>query len=103
MTAKLKGLGVLNTRPIFGGAQARLTEELKEHQAHVIELPLQTLTPIPAHKWHFDFNQFQNIQMAIFVSPIAVHAFIMGIQDAHIQLPENLKMVAIGSGTAKTL
>ena len=29
MTAKLKGLGVLNTRPIFGGAQARLTEELK--------------------------------------------------------------------------
>ena len=103
MTAKLKGLNLLNTRPIFGGAQARLTEELKEHHAHVIELPLQTLTPIPAQKWHFDFNQFSHIQMAIFVSPIAVHAFVMGIQNAHIQLPENIKMVAIGSGTAKTL
>lgn len=103
MTAKLKGLCVLNTRPIFGGGQARFTQALKEHHATVVELPLQTLTPISAQNWKFDLKQLSIIQKAIFVSPSAVEAFFMGLQKVHVSLPPEIQLVAIGSGTAKAL
>lgn len=103
MTKKLKGLCILNTRPIFGGGQKRLSEELKEHHASVLELPLQTLTPIPIQDWKFDLKQLPIIQKAIFVSPSAVHAFFTEMNKMHIKLPSQVKLVAIGSGTAKVL
>ena len=66
----LHGLRILNTRPTFGGGQARFKHLIETHGGISILFPLQRIEPLP-----FLMPDLSHIDAVIFVSIPAVESF----------------------------
>lgn len=94
----LHGLRILNTRPAFGGGQARFQHLIETHGGISILFPLQRIEPLP-----FLMPDLSHIDAVIFVSIPAVESFFSQLNAQHIQWPEHIETIAIGTATQHRL
>ncbi len=93
---QLTGRKILVTRP---AGQANMLASLIEQQGgEVILLPVIDIVPVDVVEWQV--WQPQLTDWLVFVSPNAVSCFMAGYQG---QLPEHIKLVAAGEGTAQAM
>lgn len=97
---KLQGLNFVNTRPLFANKHQALTQELQALGVDVIPLPLQEIVATAPKTWLAVMDKLPSYQAIIFVSSPA--ALFFGQQLRHAW-PKQVKAIAIGSATAKTL
>lgn len=96
MSATLKGLRLLNTRPLPQGQS--LTEDIIAKGGTVIACPTIAIKPIPAN-----LSLLTKIDKAIFISPNAVTYCFKQLEQEHLQWPKAIEVIAIGKSTAKCL
>jgi uroporphyrinogen-III synthase len=97
-TSSLNGIRVLNTRARH---QAHaLSEAITGAGGIPIELPLLSIKPTDP-SWQQTLPELIHVDVAIFVSPNAVHAFFKHISPA--VWPASIKIFALGQGTHNAL
>lgn len=95
MKNNLKGLCILNTRPLFANAHQRFSHLIESHGGQTVSLPLQDIQTI-----HFSLQDIQTFDYLIFVSQAAVRCFFSKISQL---INKNTQIIAIGKATAKAL
>jgi len=94
----LKGLRVLNTRPLPQGLD--LNASLLKAQARPIHLPALTIEPL-TEDWQAHLPALDSIDQSIFISANAVNFFFKKIKTQH--WPKTMKTIAVGKATATVL
>ena len=107
----LKGLRVLNTRPLL--QNATLNQAIHDAGGIAIECPLLAIEPLlevtsgsdngRACHWIDKFRNLSVIHHAIFISTNAVQYFFDGLAVYHLFLPSNTLVSAIGAASARAL
>lgn len=100
MSKTLKGMRILNTRP---KEQAQvLSKKIKEAGGIPIEFPAIEILASDSG-WTYSLANLNTINQAIFVSPNAVRYFFNELIKRKIQWPGQIRIIAIGKGTATAL
>ncbi len=100
MSLSLRGLRVLNTRPIER-AKA-LTESITAAGGVSIECPLLEITPSKPD-WIKLLPDLNDVAYAIFISAHAVQFCFSQLEASRLIWPSRIKTIAIGQGSAKAL
>lgn len=96
----LKGLHVLNTRPLN---QARaLSQEIEDAGGISIECPALEIRP-KAKTWFAKLPDLTKVNKAIFISANAVNYFFTILKQEKYQWPSTIKLIAVGEATAAAL
>ncbi|MFA6301928.1 MAG: uroporphyrinogen-III synthase [Legionella sp.] len=95
-----QGLRVLNTRPKHQAAA--LSRSIIEAGGLVIECPTLEISATQPD-WTQALPDLQKVDLAIFISPNAVHFCFAELQKQQIIWPNTIKVCALGQGTAKAL
>jgi uroporphyrinogen-III synthase len=99
--APLAGLGILVTRPAHQAAH--LAELIRQAGGNPILFPALEIVDLPDLKHlHALIERLEQFDLAIFISPNAVHKALNLIR-AQRELPPHLKIAAIGKGSRKAL
>jgi uroporphyrinogen-III synthase len=96
----LKGLRVLNTRPLDQGVL--LNQDITAAGGIPIALPALVIEPT-SDDWVTKIASFSHAHHAIFISPNAVHHFFSKLQQHPFLWPTTITISAIGQSTAKAL
>ncbi len=101
-TADLHGLGVMVTRPAHQAEP--LCKLIEAAGGRPYRFPLLEIHPpeTPLHELQNQLERLNEFDIAIFISPNAVERAIRLIRK-HGNLPEQLKLVTVGQGSAKML
>ena len=99
----LKKICLLNTRPLFGDSHQKLNQQIQDLGGTVFSLPLQQIQGIEGRAWLKQLPPIHQINQAIFVSQPASFFFFKVLKHHHIEWPEQIQNIAIGSATAKSL
>ena len=101
MTATLAGLGILVTRPAHQAGH--LSDLIQQAGGRPILFPVLEIADLPdLHALHAIIDRLEQFQLAIFISPNAVQKAMNQIR-ARRELPDQLKIAAIGKGSRKAL
>lgn len=100
MNTALKGLRILNTRPINQAKE--LSYEIEAFGGISIECPTIEILH-HASSWPNDLKQLRHIQHAIFISANAVIQGICVMKKKSISWPNSINTIAIGHATARCL
>ncbi|MCL9685797.1 uroporphyrinogen-III synthase [Legionella maioricensis] len=100
MRRTLNGLRVLNTRP-QNQAQA-LSKSITDAGGIAIECPTIEIRAT-SNSWLGSLPPLSDVNQAIFVSANAVHHCFSQLKSNNIHWPTQIKVIAIGHGTAKAL
>lgn len=99
-SARLKGLRVLNTRP--QGQGERLNLAIQQAGGIAIACPALSIEPVDS-SWLLSLPPLNDVKKAIFISANAVHYCFKTLQEARIDWPKSIKVMAIGQATAQRL
>lgn len=100
MNRTLKGLRVLNTRP-KDQAHA-LSETIRAAGGVVVECPTLQIEST-GESWLNVLPNLNSVNFALFISPNSVQFCFKILQQKNITLPESIKIIAIGQGSANAL
>ncbi|KTD66509.1 uroporphyrinogen-III synthase [Legionella santicrucis] len=100
MNQSLKGLRILNTRPL--GQAHKLTQSIRTLGGIAIELPALEIHASPSN-WVSLLPDLNNVDHAIFISTNAVHYCFTQLNQLHMNWPTSIQVIAIGQGTAASL
>jgi len=96
------GLRILNTRP--AGQNESLSQAIKAAGGVPIECPLLAIEPVESTSDSISaLGNLSTIQQAIFISTNAVHYFFAGLEAFNLKWPSIIRVIAIGSSTARAL
>ncbi len=96
----MKGLRVLNTRPLSQGAI--LEKAIVTAGGLSINLPCITISATEL-SWLNSMPQLCHVEQAIFISANAVHYYFDALKQNHIDWPASIFVIAVGSATAAAL
>ena len=100
MNPTLKGLRILNTRPVSQAQE--LSKKIIATGGTAIECPTIEIQATN-NNWLDHLPHLNNVNQAIFISSNAVHYCFAQLKLHDIQWPASIKVIAIGHSTAKTL
>jgi uroporphyrinogen-III synthase len=100
MSISLKGIRILNTRPLQQATELKKT--IETHGGICVNCPTILIEP-NSHPWGDYLPALSTAQFAIFTSANAVHYFFKQLQECQISWPTNIKIIAIGHATAKSI
>ena len=96
----MKGLRVLNTRPLSQGAI--LEKAIVTAGGLSINLPCITISATEL-SWLNSMPRLCHVEQAIFISANAVHYYFDALKQNHIDWPASILVIAVGSATAAAL
>ena len=96
----MKGLRVLNTRPL--NQSGALDRAIRDGGGISINLPALTITAT-ALDWLSQMPELATISQAVFISANAVDYYYSALKQAHISWPANIVVTAVGHATAAAL
>src|SRR5580704_18706865 len=100
MNLTLKGLRILNTRPLRQAQE--LSKKIMAAEGIAIECPTIEIQAMNTN-WLDYLPHLNKVDQAIFISSNAVHYCFTQLKLHDIHWPTSIKVIAIGRGTAKTL